>query len=202
MFDAGQEIEMLRFSFVSLAALSVASGCSSPGSDPSPEVVAEAGAEAAAAADQLFVALRDELMGAMQSGGPVAAVPVCKDRAPEIAAAIEADTGVDIERTALRVRNVGNAPSDWERETMEAFVSRRAGGEAWAEMSASRVEGDTLHWMRPIPMGEVCVVCHGDAEIAEETRTAISAAYPDDMATGFAVGELRGAFVAQVPLVD
>lgn len=191
---------MSRTSLATILFLVALSGCTASPSGPSDAAVARAEGDAAVAADRLFVALRDELMGAMQNGGPVAAVTVCRDRAPEIASVIEAETGVDIERTALRVRNAGNAPSDWERETMEAFVARKAGGEAWPEMSATRIEGDTLHWMRPIPMGEVCVVCHGDAEVAAETRAAIEAAYPADAATGFAVGELRGAFVARVAL--
>jgi len=167
---------------------------------PSADDLARAEASASAAADQLSERLRNELVSAMQNGGPVAAVSVCRDRAPIIASEIEAQTGVDIERTALRVRNPDNAPTAWETDTLEGFVSRRLEGTAWADMTARRVDGANLLWMRPIPMGAMCSSCHGSTEIAPETHAAIASEYPTDAATGFAEGELRGAFTARVPL--
>ena len=152
------------------------------------------------AANALFSRLNGELMAALQTGGPIAAIDVCKVRAPMIAAEIEADTGVDIERTSLKVRNPRNAPSEWERQTLQAFEARHAAGEAWPGMEARRVVGGTLHWMRPIPMGGMCVSCHGAGEVAPETAAAIAAAYPRDVARGFSVGQLRGGFSARVPL--
>jgi hypothetical protein len=166
----------------------------------SAEELTHAEALASAAADQLSEQLRNELVSAMQNGGPVAAVSVCRDRAPIIAAEIEAQTGVDIERTALRVRNPDNAPTAWETDTLEGFVSRRLEGTAWADMTARRVDGANLLWMRPIPMGAMCSSCHGSTEIAPDTQAAIASEYPTDAATGFAEGELRGAFTALVPL--
>ena len=43
-----------------------------------------------------------------------------------------------------------------------------------------------------------CLVCHGD-NIAEPVRQALREQYPADAATGFAVGELRGAVVVDWP---
>lgn len=167
---------------------------------PSGSELAAAEARARAAADTLFTRLNAELMAALQAGGPEAAVDICKLRAPAIAAEIEAQSGVDIERTALRVRNPGNAPSPWEREMLAAFEARHAAREAWQGMESRRVSDGVLHWMRPIPMGGMCVACHGGDEVAPETAAAIAAAYPRDAARGFAVGQLRGGFSARVPL--
>lgn len=164
-----------------------------------PELAA-AEARARAAADTLFSRLNAELMAAIQAGGPTAAVDICKLRAPAIAAEIEAQGGVDIERTALKVRNPANAPTPWERETLAAFEARHAAGEAWQGMEARRVADGALHWMRPIPMGGMCVACHGGDEVAPETAAAIAEAYPRDAARGFPVGQLRGGFSARVPL--
>jgi hypothetical protein len=157
--------------------------------------------QARSAADALFARLRGELTAAMQSGGPVAAMSVCKERAPAIAAALEAETGVDIERTALRVRNPVNAPDAWEREMLESFLARHAAGEAFVDMEAMTVDGNALRWMRPIPMGETCAACHGSS-IAPEVATALLAVYPGDAATGFEPGALRGAFTARVALSE
>ena len=43
-----------------------------------------------------------------------------------------------------------------------------------------------------------CLVCHG-GRIAEPVRPALREQYPADAATGFAVGELRGAVVIDWP---
>jgi hypothetical protein len=153
------------------------------------------------AANLLSERLSTELRAAMASGGTVAAISVCKERAPAIAAEIEAETGVEIGRTALSVRNRANAPDAWELAMLRAFEARHARGEALGAMAAQTLERDTLRWMRPIPMGDMCSSCHGQAdELSAETRQALAASYPEDRATGFMVGALRGAFTARVPL--
>ena len=43
-----------------------------------------------------------------------------------------------------------------------------------------------------------CLACHG-SEVSPEVREAIAARYPGDRATGFAVGDLRGALWVEVP---
>ena len=52
----------------------------------------------------------------------------------------------------------------------------------------------------PIPLQPQCVVCHGKPEqLAEGVAAALAKRYPDDAATGFAPGELRGWFWVEVP---
>lgn len=53
--------------------------------------------------------------------------------------------------------------------------------------------GAAFRYMRAIPTGGVCLACHG-SDIAPEVKAAIAAAYPQDQATGFKMGQLRGAF--------
>jgi hypothetical protein len=48
-------------------------------------------------------------------------------------------------------------------------------------------------YVEPIVMQPLCVTCHGE-EIAEPLRQRIAELYPEDRATGFRVGELRGLF--------
>jgi len=60
--------------------------------------------------------------------------------------------------------------------------------------------GDRVGVVRPITVVGLCTRCHGDpASFSPELRAAISKAYPDDRATGFAEGDLRGFFWAEVP---
>lgn len=47
--------------------------------------------------------------------------------------------------------------------------------------------------MKAIGTEEVCLTCHG-AAIAPAVLEKIQALYPDDKATGFGLGDIRGAF--------
>jgi hypothetical protein len=163
-------------------------------------VQAAAIARAGRAASQLQGTLQGELAAATKAGGPVAAIEVCRTRALAIAAEVSAATGVQVGRTALRWRNSTNRPTGWEKRTLKQFAARQAAGELLAGMSATRIHRGQLEWLKPIPMGQMCLACHGGAEVAPETAAAIAAAYPKDKARGFATGDLRGAFRARVPL--
>lgn len=177
----------LAASFISLSACSAAV-----------DLEAERAA-ARAAAGELGRTLKGELVGAMQSGGPVAGIEVCAERAPGIAAEISQRTGMEVGRTALKVRNASNAPDAWEREQLEAFEALFASGDVQARAGAEVIEivetgnGREVRWMKPIEMDGVCAACHGEA-VAEPVLEAVERRYPGDRATGFGKGDLRGAF--------
>ena len=48
--------------------------------------------------------------------------------------------------------------------------------------------------MKAIPIGGLCLQCHGTA-IAPELAEKLSELYPEDKATGYREGDMRGAFV-------
>ena len=56
------------------------------------------------------------------------------------------------------------------------------------------VEGkDVFRYMKAIPVVEPCLTCHGDAEEMDPAVIeAIREMYPEDAATGYDVGDLRG----------
>jgi hypothetical protein len=52
----------------------------------------------------------------------------------------------------------------------------------------------------PIPTQPLCLTCHGDpATFSPELKEALAVHYPNDQATGFKAGDLRGVFWAEVP---
>jgi hypothetical protein len=53
-------------------------------------------------------------------------------------------------------------------------------------------------YMQAIVTQPLCVACHGTA-LAPDVASALARLYPSDRATGFAVGDLRGAFVVRWP---
>jgi hypothetical protein len=61
-------------------------------------------------------------------------------------------------------------------------------------------DGVALRMMRGIVTEPVCLACHGEA-VAPDVRETILARYPGDGATGFAVGDLRGALWVEVLVV-
>jgi len=143
---------------------------------------------------QRFVGtLLPTLQNAMASGGPVEAIAVCSQRAPEIAAELSADSGWSVSRVSLQPRNVESAtPDAWERETLEAFDRRQRAGEPGANInSAAIVDGD-YRYMQAQPAMPLCLTCHGQ-NITADVRSALAQHYPDDTATGYSAGEIRGA---------
>ena len=170
-------------------------------SEPAQDDIEAARAAAGALGAELFAALSQ----ALAEEGPESAIAVCNEAAPAIAASLGDAHGMKVARTALRVRNPANAADPWERAQLEAFQARFDEGEAFADMEAAdiTVEDDvrTFRWMKPIAMGAPCAACHGEA-IAPSTLAAINALYPEDEATGFTPGALRGAFTMRKALSD
>lgn len=161
--------------------------------------------EARGAVKGLAQGLQKELKAALDEGGPVKAIDVCKTVAPGIAAEQSKARDMQVGRTALRVRNPKNAPDDYERKAMEDFLAAIAEGKdpmklEKAEIVTGEDGGKTFRYMKAIPTAEKpCLACHGET-IAPEVKAAIDDMYPEDQATGFKAGELRGAFTIQKKL--
>lgn len=147
--------------------------------------------------------LKGELQGAMKAGGPVNAINVCKDRAPDIAKSLSEKYGWDIGRTSLKTRNPKNAPDAWELKVLNQFEARKAAGEdvkPMAYFAAVEEKGKkSFRFMKAIPTGEVCLKCHG-TNIDPKVVAKLDSAYPEDKARGFKLGDIRGAFTITQPM--
>ena len=150
------------------------------------------------AAARLGQELSATLLVALEAGGPVEAIGICNLEASPIAARLSAQTGASVGRTALRLRNPDNAPDAGARDAMTAFErDLAAGATAPPEHFETRPDG-SARYMRAIVTQPLCVTCHG-SQIAPQVAAAVSEHYPADRATGFAVGDLRGAFIIEWP---
>lgn len=149
--------------------------------------------------------LKAELKTAMEQGGPVQALDVCHTKAPELAAMVSADQGdgTMVGRTSLKHRNPNNAPLEWQATVLKDFETRKQAGEDPNSIEFSEVasvDGNKeFRYMKAIPTGEVCLKCHG-GEIDPMVKDRINSLYPEDQATGFRLGDIRGAFVVTKPL--
>jgi hypothetical protein len=142
--------------------------------------------------------LKGELQAAIKAGGPVEAIEVCNKKAPAIAHDLSEQTGWEVARTSLKLRNPGNAPDAWERQVLERFEADKAAGKDVQKLSyAETVEepaGKTFRVMKAIPTGKVCLNCHGADTVKPEVEARLADLYPSDQARGFKVGDIRGAF--------
>jgi len=142
--------------------------------------------------------LGERLMTAMASGGPVEAIAVCHTDAPDIAARLSNETGALVGRTALRLRNSANAPDASAQAVLEDFRSRIEAGATEPPERFERGTDGSARYMKAIVMQPQCLACHGQ-NLAEPVSAAIGDRYPEDQATGFVAGELRGAFLIEWP---
>lgn len=173
-------------------ALSVALLAGGPQDTPFPAETAKA----ERAMNELQAALLARLKTAMENGGPAAAVGVCRTEARTIAVAVANTQAIELGRTSHRLRNPANAPRPWAR----AVVDGSAGVKAAAERLRVVDLGDRVGVLRPIGTAEMCVRCHGPAaDVRRNLGAALAAAYPQDRATEFAPGDLRGWMWAEVP---
>ncbi|MCW8909429.1 MAG: DUF3365 domain-containing protein [Gammaproteobacteria bacterium] len=151
---------------------------------------------------QFMGQLKGELQNAMKSGGPSNAIDVCNKTAPLIAKNLSDKYGWKVARTSLKTRNAANEPDVWEAKVLNMFEERKSKGEdvkSMAYSEAIEVKGRKyFRFMKAIPTGEVCLKCHGN-NVAPELTAKIKEIYPDDQATGFELGDIRGAFTIIQP---
>lgn len=150
--------------------------------------------EAIGIVKQFGGALKPELKNAIQSGGPVYAISVCADKAPSIAQSLSQETGWNVKRVSLKARNHESAiPDAWEKQVLEQFDQRQASGESPAKLAYAEVVDGSFRFMKAQGVEAICLSCHA-AEIKPEVEAALKKSYPQDMARGYTLGQVRGAF--------
>lgn len=189
---------MLRVWFTYAALLALACPAFAETASP-PELKAKAAELVQAYAGKLKTALNS----AIEAGGAEGALEVCNKQAPVIAAEISRDSGWSVARTSLKPRNAASAPDDYERKIMEGFEARIAKGEKASDFASAEIveqNGKVFRFVKAIPTGPVCLACHGE-NVAPALKQKIAALYPQDQATGYKEGDMRGVFTLKKTLV-
>lgn len=140
-------------------------------------------------ASETFLALSSELKKAMTDGGVDHALTYCNVNALSITDSLSKEHGVHIKRTSMKVRNPQNAPSEKEEEMLLHFDNRKNNGIVMAPRVLEDKEKYTFH--APIVVQDMCIKCHGPKEKIDSYNKIIEL-YPEDMAYGYAQGDLRG----------
>lgn len=143
---------------------------------------------------------------AIADGGHESAVGVCKDIAPKLAGDISRQTGWKLSRVSLKVRNpLLGTPDAWEQKALQDFEARLAKGEKADALQVSEIveepAGKSYRFIKAIPVQQGCLACHGTSEqISEGMKAKLKTEYPSDKATGYSVGQIRGAISVKRPL--
>jgi hypothetical protein len=147
---------------------------------------------------KLLASLQEEI----GKSGPEGAIPVCKDMAPKMAGEIAAQTGWKIRRVSLKARNDARAiPDAWEKAALEDFDQRAANGEPPAQLEKGERVGNEYRYVKALPVQPLCLNCHGPAEqLSPAVKSVLEQHYPNDRATGYSVGQIRGAISVRKPL--
>jgi cytochrome c553 len=157
---------------------------------------------ALSAAKTLGGKLKAEVVGSIGRDGPAATVPFCQQLAPQAAAQVEAQTGVRVGRSSLRLRNPANAAPDWVQVLLAEHGERPVAGVAPYTAVVDTPSGQVGRVALPIAVEGACLACHGAPDaLAPGVREALAAGYPQDRATGYAAGDLRGLLWAETPPV-
>ncbi len=117
--------------------------------------------------------------------------------ARQVADEFSQGSDVRLRQVSLKYRNPANKPDDYEAKVLGEMAADPA---AWKDRDwVEKVVEDGqayIRYMRPIFVKEACLTCHGDPDQVPEF---VKARYPDDHATGYKVGELRGAISVYWP---
>jgi hypothetical protein len=163
-------------------------------------------AKARIVAGDVLKETRSVLEGALAGGAPAAsALRVCAAVAQDLARKHEQE-GWRVRRISEKYRNPADEPDADERAVLERWAKAHDAGalKPTDEYEEVITENGQRHYryMKPIFIaGPVCLQCHGAPDkLAPGVREALQSLYPGDRATGYAVGDLRGAISVRIPL--
>ena len=159
--------------------------------------------EARRISNELMETVRGLLLQEIQKGGFSSAVRVCSELAQEMTNRFSRQTGHYLRRVSLRYRNPKNAPDAYEQGKLQAFDhlnrEKKLSGEYWEVVQEPGLE--YLRYMKPLTVAPLCITCHGPKEnIPSGVQAILKEKYPEDQATGYLVGDLRGAISVKIVL--
>lgn len=162
----------------------------SPAKDTTLEVYRRQGKEIVKAS---FSALSSQLKSAMKQGGVPYALTFCNVTAMPITDSLAAHYNVDIKRVSTQNRNPENAADALEESVISSLQKMMVASYDGVNMVVLDQEENPVY-MQPIVLADQCLQCHGKpgTDISEANYEIIKKLYPNDKATGYRSGDLRG----------
>jgi Protein of unknown function (DUF3365) len=152
------------------------------------------------AAQDAFTRLSGELATAIAAGGPVAAIPICAEKAQPLVADVASSRKMQIRRLTDRPRRANQRALGTDLATIESFRAAIQNGTPPTPTVEPTPDGSSVVRLPILINQALCLQCHGTGdEISADTRAAIQALYPSDLATGYKMNDLRGIWQITIP---
>lgn len=141
-----------------------------------------------------FEALSSAVKAALERGGVQEAVSYCNIEANPLVDSLSMAYDVQVRRTSFHFRNPENKPAEREEPLLVAYKQEVMNGRTPADTVIYYDDGEAAYYSPIIIEKPLCLTCHGNpgTTMSEENAAHIRTLYPDDRATGFEMGDLRG----------
>lgn len=120
-------------------------------------------------------------------------VNFCHDNAKKLTDSLGKVNNVVIKRTSHKLRNDKNEPDADSKAVLDNYLKMQKTKQTLEPVVKKGTDG-YVHFYAPIKLKAECLKCHGTPgqDVSEEIYKLIKEKYPNDTATGFKEGELRG----------
>lgn len=149
----------------------------------------------------LLQTLGKNLKKEMKAKGPVAAATFCTTKAYALTEGVDKSYGkeVSVKRISLQERNPANRAKGSEKKILEAMQELSSNNVQLPAYFIERVDKNTYKYYKPLSINkQVCLKCHGDVSKNPKLANYLQTTYPHDKATGYKMGDLRGAVVVTI----
>ena len=140
-----------------------------------------------------FKALSSEVIKAIETGGVQHAVDYCHLQANPLTDSLSLAYDAKISRVSDKNRNPANVADSLDSKIINAYRQQiEAGQELQPHLEFTQDE--VIYYSPIIILNPLCLQCHGEPGITMDpaNETFIKTKYPDDNATGYKLGDLRG----------
>lgn len=150
-----------------------------------------------------FQTLSERLKSALENGGVEYAIPFCNSTAIPLTDSLASTHQAQIRRIAIQYRNPHNEPNATQHAIFTKMEHAIKTGKAAKPHIQQLADGSAAYYS-PIILGEPCLKCHGEpnTDILKADMKLISELYPQDLATGFKIGDMRGMWEVIMPMKE
>lgn len=140
--------------------------------------------------------LKKSLQNAIQKDGLEYAIDFCNVKAIPITDSVSQLESVQIKRVSDKYRNPLNEPNSLEKDMLQSYANDLYNDLELKPVIHINTDGNPVYF-NPIIVGALCLNCHGEVgkTVNSELAKVIKTHYPQDKATGYNEGQLRGMWV-------
>ncbi|RME91539.1 MAG: DUF3365 domain-containing protein [Verrucomicrobia bacterium] len=146
-------------------------------------------------AAEAFTVLSGELRRALEAGGFTNAIRLCSVKALPLTRLVGDTNQVRLRRVSHRARNPANQADTEELRIIECYQEMLAEGVTNLAPVVVQPATNRITFYAPIVLNNpLCLACHGEpgSTLLPQAAELLPQLYPEDRATGFRLGDLRG----------